>query len=370
MPEMPEVQGLVDFLRGRVTGLDDHARDGREHRRAQDLRPADQRARRARRSRAPSATASSSTSRRRGPHLVFHLAKAGWLRWYDALAPTLIRPGQDADRPARRAADGSGFDLTEAGTKKSLAVYVVRDPPTCPASRGSAPIRSTRRSTATRSPGCSRAAARRSRACCATSRSSPASATPTPTRSCTPRGCRRTRSRRRLDDDDVDRLYAAMQHDADGGGRRGIRQAARRAQGRQAARDAGARPPRRDLPGLRRRRCAASSSPTTRSSTARRARRAARSSPTAASAAAEVALSDRCGWSVPGEDAGVVVDPVERLRDGLAPHAGTRRSRSSSPIAGSKRRAFAPVRAQLVAVLPDARSRARPRRRRRAPSSR
>jgi formamidopyrimidine-DNA glycosylase len=65
-------------------------------------------------------------------HLVFHLAKAGWLRWYDALPSTIIRPGKTPIALRVALSDGSGFDLTEAGTKKSLAVYVVRDPADVP----------------------------------------------------------------------------------------------------------------------------------------------------------------------------------------------------------------------------------------------
>ena len=61
-----------------------------------------------------------------GIHLLFHLAKAGWLRWYDALPQTVIRPGKSPIALRIGFDDGSGFDLTEAGTKKSLAVYVVR----------------------------------------------------------------------------------------------------------------------------------------------------------------------------------------------------------------------------------------------------
>ncbi|MFC5790184.1 Fpg/Nei family DNA glycosylase [Agromyces tardus] len=61
-------------------------------------------------------------------HLVFHLARAGWLRWYDQLPATVVRPGKSPIALRVRLDDGSGFDLTEAGTKKSLAVYVVRDP--------------------------------------------------------------------------------------------------------------------------------------------------------------------------------------------------------------------------------------------------
>jgi len=60
-------------------------------------------------------------------HLVFHLAKAGWLRWYDELPKTLIKPGRSPIALRVALDDGRGFDLTEAGTKKSLAVYVVRD---------------------------------------------------------------------------------------------------------------------------------------------------------------------------------------------------------------------------------------------------
>ncbi|MDO5626923.1 MAG: DNA-formamidopyrimidine glycosylase family protein [Mobilicoccus sp.] len=62
-----------------------------------------------------------------GVHLVFHLAKAGWLRWTDELSSTPLRPGKSPIAVRVRFDDGSGFDLTEAGTKKSLAVYVVAD---------------------------------------------------------------------------------------------------------------------------------------------------------------------------------------------------------------------------------------------------
>ncbi len=65
-------------------------------------------------------------------HLVFHLARAGWLRWYDELPRSVVRPGKSPIALRVRLDDGSGFDLTEAGTKKSLAVYVVRDPAEVP----------------------------------------------------------------------------------------------------------------------------------------------------------------------------------------------------------------------------------------------
>lgn len=65
-------------------------------------------------------------------HLIFHLAKAGWLRWYDAVPTTLVKPGRSPIAARVTLSDGSGFDLTEAGTKKSLAIYVVRDPADVP----------------------------------------------------------------------------------------------------------------------------------------------------------------------------------------------------------------------------------------------
>jgi DNA-formamidopyrimidine glycosylase len=60
-------------------------------------------------------------------HLVTHLARAGWLRWRDSLPETPPRPGKGPLAFRLRFADGSGFDLTEAGTRKRLAVYLVAD---------------------------------------------------------------------------------------------------------------------------------------------------------------------------------------------------------------------------------------------------
>ncbi|MDH6114482.1 formamidopyrimidine-DNA glycosylase [Kitasatospora sp. MAP12-15] len=69
-----------------------------------------------------------------GLFLVVHLARAGWLRWRENLPPEPPHPGKGplalrlclADPPS------SGFDLTEAGTHKGLAVYCVRDPAEVP----------------------------------------------------------------------------------------------------------------------------------------------------------------------------------------------------------------------------------------------
>ncbi|MEV7961400.1 Fpg/Nei family DNA glycosylase [Oerskovia paurometabola] len=72
-------------------------------------------------------------------HLVFHLARAGWLRWSEDAPTTPVRPtssrgGVRAVLALRvRLDDGSGFDLTEAGTRKRLAVHLVHDPTAVPA---------------------------------------------------------------------------------------------------------------------------------------------------------------------------------------------------------------------------------------------
>ncbi|MGI6877864.1 Fpg/Nei family DNA glycosylase [Microbacterium sp. gxy059] len=128
MPEMPEVEGLVRFLRTRAVGrrvvsarvtafsalktydppleqIVEHEVTGAERRgKFVDLALGDD------------------------LHLVFHLAKAGWLRWSEKLPQTPVKPGRSPIALRVGFDDGSGFDLTEAGTKKSLAVYVVRDP--------------------------------------------------------------------------------------------------------------------------------------------------------------------------------------------------------------------------------------------------
>ena len=66
-------------------------------------------------------------------HLLFHLAKAGWLRWHDVVPPRRPAPGRGPLALRVRLDDGAGFDLTEAGTRKRLAVYVVTRPEDVPA---------------------------------------------------------------------------------------------------------------------------------------------------------------------------------------------------------------------------------------------
>ena len=67
-----------------------------------------------------------------GLHLITHLARAGWLRWRDELPTAPPKPGKSPLAFRLRLDDGSGFDLTEQGTKKRLAVYLVRDPAEVP----------------------------------------------------------------------------------------------------------------------------------------------------------------------------------------------------------------------------------------------
>ncbi|MCX2184498.1 Fpg/Nei family DNA glycosylase [Streptomyces sp. SKN60] len=61
-------------------------------------------------------------------HLVTHLARAGWLHWKDVLPSGPPKPGKGPLALRIALTGGDGFDLTEAGTTKRLAVYVVRDP--------------------------------------------------------------------------------------------------------------------------------------------------------------------------------------------------------------------------------------------------
>jgi len=126
VPELPEVQALVDFLAVRLAGL---AVTGVELGSVSVLKTYDP---------PPEAVRGSPVDSVRrhgkfldldldGTHLVFHLARAGWLRWSEAMPPTTLRPGKSPIALRVRLSDGSGFDLTEAGTKKSLAAYLVHD---------------------------------------------------------------------------------------------------------------------------------------------------------------------------------------------------------------------------------------------------
>ncbi len=126
MPELPQVQALVDFLDTRLAG---RAVIGVELGSIAVLKTYD-----------PPPTALTGVPVDGvgrfgkfidldcdGLHLVFHLARAGWLRWSEAIPATRIKPGKSPIAVRVRFDDGAGFDLTEAGTQKRLAAYLVRD---------------------------------------------------------------------------------------------------------------------------------------------------------------------------------------------------------------------------------------------------
>ncbi|GGO88231.1 formamidopyrimidine-DNA glycosylase [Nocardioides phosphati] len=78
-----------------------------------------------------------------GLHLCLHLARAGWIRWKDTVPALPARPNSKSPLAARIVLDDdTGLDITEAGTKKSLALYVVRSPQDVPgiASLGPDPL--------------------------------------------------------------------------------------------------------------------------------------------------------------------------------------------------------------------------------------
>ncbi|MCV7102585.1 Fpg/Nei family DNA glycosylase [Mycobacterium palustre] len=67
--------------------------------------------------------------------LIAHLSRAGWLRWSDKLAAAPLRPGKGPIAlrvHLGKPGEAPGFDLTEAGTQKRLAVWLVDDPKLVP----------------------------------------------------------------------------------------------------------------------------------------------------------------------------------------------------------------------------------------------
>jgi formamidopyrimidine-DNA glycosylase len=129
VPELPEVEALAAFLRERAIG---HTIERVEVSAISALKTFD-----------PPITAATGKpltgASRHGKfldihvgddlHLVVHLARAGWLHYRDTFnAKTPLKPGSGPIALRVRLDDESGFDLTEAGTKKSLAAYFVTDP--------------------------------------------------------------------------------------------------------------------------------------------------------------------------------------------------------------------------------------------------
>ena len=68
-------------------------------------------------------------------HLITHLSRAGWLRWSDKLSAAPLKPGKGPIAlrvHLGKPGEAPGFDLTEAGTQKRLAVWLVDDPTKVP----------------------------------------------------------------------------------------------------------------------------------------------------------------------------------------------------------------------------------------------
>jgi len=131
VPELPEVEALASFLRERAVGRVVARVDVVSIAVLKTYDPA------------PTALAGlevTSVARQgkfldldvSGLHLVTHLARAGWLQWRESLPPAPPRMGKGPIGLRVHLDDGSGFDLTEAGTKKGLAVYVTTDVSTVP----------------------------------------------------------------------------------------------------------------------------------------------------------------------------------------------------------------------------------------------
>ncbi|NGN63607.1 Fpg/Nei family DNA glycosylase [Streptomyces sp. A7024] len=135
MPELPEVEALADFLGEHLVGREiarvlplaisvlktyDPPVNALEGRTATGVR---------RRGKFLDMTVGDDL------HLCVHLARAGWLQWKDSFPAKPPRPGGKnplALRVRLAAPETGGFDLTEAGTQKKLAAYVVRDPAEVP----------------------------------------------------------------------------------------------------------------------------------------------------------------------------------------------------------------------------------------------
>ena len=192
MPELPEVQALVDDLGGRLIG---RRVDQLQVQSFAALKTFD-----------PPVSALSGQLVEEvarhgkfldltvgGIHVIVHLARAGWVRWRENAPQPSKGLGKGPIAARLVLDDGSGFDLTEAGTKKSLAIYLVRSPLDVPGIARLGPDPLAPSFTVAILASILGAQGRsRSRACCATSRSSPASGMRIRTRSCTWQECRRS----------------------------------------------------------------------------------------------------------------------------------------------------------------------------------
>ncbi len=132
MPELPEVEALVQDLRGRLVGKAISRVDLTAFSALKTFDPP---------LGALHGTLIDGVTRHgkfldidaSGVHVVIHLARAGWIRWRDEVPALPARPNSKNPLAARIVIDDPdletqpGLDITEAGTKKGLAIYVVRD---------------------------------------------------------------------------------------------------------------------------------------------------------------------------------------------------------------------------------------------------
>jgi formamidopyrimidine-DNA glycosylase len=131
VPELPEVEALADHLRRHAVGKSVSGVDvaSLSALKTVDPQPAALRGR--------AVTGAQRWGKHLGlqcggTYLITHLSRAGWLRWSDELGSAPLKPGRGPIALRVRLEDGTGFDLTEAGTQKRLAVWLVSDPARVP----------------------------------------------------------------------------------------------------------------------------------------------------------------------------------------------------------------------------------------------
>jgi DNA-formamidopyrimidine glycosylase len=138
MPELPEVEALAAFLRERAVGHTVKRADAASFSVLKTFDPPLSQLSgltilaAGRHGKFLDITCGQAGAKETGLHLITHLARAGWLRWRDELPTAPPKPGKSPLAFRLALDDGSGFDLTEQGTRKRLAVYLVRDPAEVP----------------------------------------------------------------------------------------------------------------------------------------------------------------------------------------------------------------------------------------------
>ncbi|MGI8492350.1 MAG: DNA-formamidopyrimidine glycosylase family protein, partial [Acidimicrobiales bacterium] len=63
-----------------------------------------------------------------GLWLITHLARGGWVQWRERTPPARAKPGRGPLTLRVGLSSGAGFDITEQGTEKRLALWVVGEP--------------------------------------------------------------------------------------------------------------------------------------------------------------------------------------------------------------------------------------------------